>query len=122
MIAGVRTSWPHGGSSSNRGREQGRENLGRGNILAQVGNRRLIASNITGTSTGVSGVDANHPMYKEFMEFIKSKQTQGDSSLSYPAIVNDEAGENTEVTHKNAKDEVILLLENIDLQWKDDPW
>ncbi|KAG5570715.1 hypothetical protein H5410_060481 [Solanum commersonii] len=41
---------------------------------------------------------------------------------SYSAVINNEASENIEVYDKNEKDEVILLLEPRDLQWRDDPW
>ena len=61
-------------------------------------------------------------MYKEFMDFIKSKQTQDNTPPSYSSAVTEEGNENIEVYDKNEKDEVILLLEPIDLQWKEDPW
>ena len=71
----MRPSWP---SSSNRGKGRGRGGKTNNNVLAQIGNQRLIAANITktsaSTSIGISGIDASNPMYKEFMDFIQSKQ------------------------------------------------
>ncbi|KAG5580069.1 hypothetical protein H5410_050696 [Solanum commersonii] len=42
----------------------------RSNILAQVGNQKLIAANIASTS----GLNTDHPMYNEFLDFMQSKQ------------------------------------------------
>ncbi|KAG5615880.1 hypothetical protein H5410_015704, partial [Solanum commersonii] len=105
------------GSSTRRGTIGG----GRGHILIQHGNKQLITTNISGgSSSGTSGVDINHPMYKEFMDFIKSKKEEDNNTPSYSTIlINDE---NTEVFDLNDKKEVILLLENSDLRWRDEPW
>ena len=40
---------------------------------------------------------------------------------SYSSVVTEEENKNIEVYDKNEKDEVTLLLEPIDLQWKDYP-
>ena len=109
----MRPSWS---SSSNRGRGRGRGreiHMGSNNILAQLGKQRLIATNIAGTSTGISGIDDNHPMYREFMDFIQSKQ---QTQPSYSSIVNEEAIENVEIYDKNEIDEIVLILEPKDLQ------
>lgn len=116
----MRPSWP---SSSNRGKGRGRGGRTNNNVLAQIGNQRLIAANITktsaSTSTGISGIDASNPMYKEFMDFIKSRQQE---QPSYSAVANEEVIENIEVYDQNDLDEIILILDPRDLQWKDEPW
>ncbi|KAG5580072.1 hypothetical protein H5410_050699 [Solanum commersonii] len=88
---------------------------GRGNILAQVGNQKLIATNIASTS----GLNANHLMYMEFLDFMQSKQRKDNIPQSYSTILTDE--ENIEIFDQNDKKEVILLLEQSDLRWKNDP-
>ncbi|KAG5568027.1 hypothetical protein H5410_064955 [Solanum commersonii] len=67
---------PSGSSSSIRGRGRGRGKtpMGRNNILAQIRNQKLIASNITEAYTSTSGINTEHLMYKEFMNFIQSRQ------------------------------------------------
>lgn len=56
------------------------------------------------------------------MNFIESKQTQNNAPPSYSSAVTEERNENIKAYDKNKKDKVILLVEQIDLQWKDDPW
>ncbi|KAK4724365.1 hypothetical protein R3W88_027144 [Solanum pinnatisectum] len=109
----MKPSWP-----PTRGRG-GRGTRGRGgHILAQLENKKLVADSSSSTDTG--GFKINHPMYKEFMDFMKSKQSQDNTPPTYSTILMDE--ENIEVFDLNEKKEVILLLENNDLKWKDDPW
>ncbi|KAG5607794.1 hypothetical protein H5410_029286 [Solanum commersonii] len=100
-------------------------NSGRGgHILAQQGNRTLTSFNVSQTtassSSGTSGgVDINHPMYKEFMDFMKSKK-ETSSSTTYSSVLIDD--ENIEVFDMNSKKDVILLLEKNDLRWRNEPW
>uniref|UniRef100_M1AGX3 Uncharacterized protein n=1 Tax=Solanum tuberosum TaxID=4113 RepID=M1AGX3_SOLTU len=110
-----------GSSSSIRGRGRGKAPMGRDNVLAQIENQKLIASNIAETYTSTSGIITEHPMYKKFMNFIQFRQVQGTNPPSFSSAITDEGNENIEVFDKNEKDEVILL-EPMDLQWKDDPW
>ncbi|KAG5621592.1 hypothetical protein H5410_006810 [Solanum commersonii] len=111
-------------TSQKRGRGV-RSNSGRGgHILAQQGNRTLTSFNVSQTtassSSGTSGgVDINHPMYKEFMDFMKSKK-ETSSSTTYSSVLIDD--ENIEVFDMNSKKEVILLLEESDLRWRNEPW
>ncbi|KAG5576759.1 hypothetical protein H5410_056893 [Solanum commersonii] len=77
---------------------------------------QTTASSSSGTS---GGVDINHPMYKEFMDFMKSKK-ETSSSTTYSSVLIDD--ENIEVFDMNSKKEVILLLEDIDLRWRNEPW
>uniref|UniRef100_K4BZH2 Uncharacterized protein n=1 Tax=Solanum lycopersicum TaxID=4081 RepID=K4BZH2_SOLLC len=116
----MRPSWP---SSSNRGRGRGRGGRTNNNVLAQIGNQKLIAATITrtpaSTSTGISGIEASNPIYQEFMDFIKSRQQE---QPSYSAVANEEVVENIEVYDQNDLDETILILDQRDLQWKDEPW
>lgn len=97
-------------SSSNRGRGRGRGGRTNNNVLAQIGNQKLIVANITrtsaSTSTGISGIEASNPMYQEFMDFIKSRQQEHPSYSAYD---------------QNDLDETILILDQRDLQWKDEP-
>ncbi|KAG5576769.1 hypothetical protein H5410_056903 [Solanum commersonii] len=53
---------------------RGKEPMGRNNILAQIGNQKLIALNIAEAYTSTSGINTEHPMYKKFMNFIQSRQ------------------------------------------------
>ncbi|KAG5611426.1 hypothetical protein H5410_022707 [Solanum commersonii] len=94
-----------------------------GHILAQQGNRTLTSFNVshsTASSSGTSGIDTNHPMYKEFMDFMKSKKAVNNSPPSYSSVLIDD--ENIEVFDMNDKIEVILLLEESDLKWRNEPW
>ncbi|KAG5616548.1 hypothetical protein H5410_016372 [Solanum commersonii] len=77
---------------------------------------QTTASSSSGTS---GGVDINHPMYKEFMDFMKSKK-ETSSSTTYSSVLVDD--ENIEVFDMNSKKEVILLLEDSDLRWRNEPW
>ncbi|KAH0781364.1 hypothetical protein KY290_000962 [Solanum tuberosum] len=113
----LRPSWP---PPSRRG-GRGRTNSGRGgHILIQYGNKQLIAANSSSSTSVTSGIDINHPMYKEFMNFMKSKKESDNDPPAYSTILMDE--ENIEVFDLNDKREVILLLENSDLRWKNEPW
>ncbi|KAG5572450.1 hypothetical protein H5410_062216 [Solanum commersonii] len=115
----MRLVWP---PLSRRGRG-GRTNAGRGgHILAQQGNKTLTTfnSNVSAaSSSGTSGIDINHPMYKEFMNFMKSKK-EPDNNPTYSSILIDD--ENIKVFYMNDKKEVILLLEENDLKWRNEPW
>ncbi|KAG5589787.1 hypothetical protein H5410_040301 [Solanum commersonii] len=62
----------------------------------------------------------NQPMYKEFLDFMKSKKETDNTSPTYSTVLADE--ESTKVFDLNDKKEVILLLENSDLRWKHDLW
>ncbi|KAG5579517.1 hypothetical protein H5410_050144 [Solanum commersonii] len=113
----LRPSWP---PPSRRGR-RGRTNPGRrGHIIVQHGNKQLIATNSNSSTSGTSGIDINRSMYKEFMDFMKSKKESDNNPPIYSTIRMDEA--NIEVFDLNDKREVILLLENSDLRWKNEPW
>jgi len=79
--------------------------------------KKLVAAN---SSTSTSDINIDHPMYREFMDFIESKKASDNNPPTYSTILMDE--ENTEVFDLNDKREVILLLENSDLKWKNDPW
>ncbi|KAG5572457.1 hypothetical protein H5410_062223 [Solanum commersonii] len=92
-----------------------------GHILAQQGNKTLTSFNVsqtTASSSSGTSVDINHPMYKEFMDFMKSKKET--SSSTYSSVLIDD--ENIEVYDINSKKEVILLLEESDLRWRNEPW
>ncbi|KAG5577382.1 hypothetical protein H5410_057516 [Solanum commersonii] len=81
----MRPSWP---PPSRRGRG-GRTSAGRGgHILAQHGNKQLIAAN---SSPSTSGINKDHPMYKEFMDFMKFKKELDNSPPIYSsALMEDE--------------------------------
>ncbi|KAG5615335.1 hypothetical protein H5410_015159 [Solanum commersonii] len=90
--------------------------------LAQQDNKTLTTfnSNVSATSSsGTSGIDIDHPMYKEFINFMKSKK-EPDNNPTYSSILIDE--ENTEVFDMNDKKDVILLLEENDHKWRNEPW
>ncbi|KAG5585169.1 hypothetical protein H5410_045603 [Solanum commersonii] len=94
-----------------------------GHILAQQDSRTLTSFNVshsTSSSSGTSGIDINHPMYKDFMDFMKSKKELDNNPPSYSSILIDD--ENIEVFDMNDKKEVILLLEDSDLKWRNEPW
>ncbi|KAG5632037.1 hypothetical protein H5410_003754 [Solanum commersonii] len=87
------------------------------------GSRTLTSFNVshsTASSSGTSGIDVNHPMYKEFMDFMKSKKEMDNNLPSYSSVLIDD--ENIEVFDLNDKKEVILLLEESDLKWRNEPW
>ncbi|KAG5570708.1 hypothetical protein H5410_060474 [Solanum commersonii] len=62
----------------------------------------------------------NHPMYKEFLNFMQSKEGKHNIPQSYSTVLTDK--ENIEIFDQNDKKEVILLLEQSDLRWRDEPW
>ncbi|KAG5590173.1 hypothetical protein H5410_040687 [Solanum commersonii] len=76
-------------------------------------------SSTTASSSGTSGIDINHPMYKEFINFMQSKK-ELDNNPTYSSIMIDD--ENIDVFDMNDKKEVILLLEENDLKWRNKPW
>ncbi|KAG5630151.1 hypothetical protein H5410_001868 [Solanum commersonii] len=86
-------------------RGRGRTNPGRGgHILAQQGNKTLTSFNVndsTTSSSGSSGININHPMYKEFMDIMKSKKELDNNPPSYSSILMDD--ENIEVFDMNDK-------------------
>ncbi|KAG5609738.1 hypothetical protein H5410_021019 [Solanum commersonii] len=53
------------------------------------------------------------------MDFMKSKKVD-NTPPAHSTILMDE--ENTELFDLNDKTEVVLLLENSDFKWKNDPW
>ncbi|KAG5632506.1 hypothetical protein H5410_004223 [Solanum commersonii] len=59
-------------------------------------------------------------MYKELMDFMKSRKESNNNPPTYSTILMDD--ENIELFDLNDKREVILLLENSDLRWKNEPW
>ncbi|KAG5630647.1 hypothetical protein H5410_002364 [Solanum commersonii] len=94
----LRPSWPPPGRRGGRGRS----NSGRGgHILIQHGNKQLIAANSSSSTSGTSGVDINYPMYKEFMDFMKSKKESDNNPPTYSTILMDD--ENIEVFDLNDK-------------------
>jgi hypothetical protein len=96
------------GSSSFRG---GR---GRGNILAQYGNKKLIAADLTST---------NDPLYKEFLEFKKRQEGNSQaSSSSYASIANEENEESITSYAENPHKEIIIFLEFSDIKRENNPW
>ncbi|KAG5598444.1 hypothetical protein H5410_029814 [Solanum commersonii] len=66
-----------------RGRTQGGSG---GHILAQQGSKQLISANIA-SSSGTSGIDIRHPMYKEFMDFMKSKNSSDNNPPTYSSVI-----------------------------------
>jgi len=84
---------------------------------------RIIVFNqlITTNSVSTSGLNTNHPMYKEFLDFMQAKQKKGwySSNLFNSSHIYEES---TKIFDQNNKKEVILLLEYSDLRWKNDPW
>jgi len=101
-----------------RGRGRAATNSRENNILAQIGNQRLIAANVTEGNT-------EHPLYKEFMDFIKSKKDEGTSSSNVPtysSVISEDANDNFETYSQKESKELIILLEQSDLKWKDNPW
>ncbi|KAG5581148.1 hypothetical protein H5410_051775 [Solanum commersonii] len=104
-------------------RGRGRTNPRGGHILAQQGNKTLTSFNVNDSATsssGTSGININHPMYKEFMDFMKSKKELDNNPPSYSSILMDD--ESIEVFDMNEKREVIVLLEENDLKWRNEPW
>ncbi|KAG5585430.1 hypothetical protein H5410_045864 [Solanum commersonii] len=80
----------------------------------------LEGGNDTTSSIGTSGININHPMYKEFMDFMKSKKELDNNTPSYSSILMDD--ENIVVFDMNDKKKVTLLLEENDFKWRNEPW
>ncbi|KAG5590986.1 hypothetical protein H5410_041500 [Solanum commersonii] len=110
-------------ASESSSSHEGENDRRRGHILAQQGNRTLTSFNVNDSATSSSetgGININHLMYKEFMDFMKSKKELDNNPPSYSSILIDD--ENIEVFDMNDKKEVILLLEENDLKWRNEPW
>jgi hypothetical protein len=106
---------PRGGSSPNRGGRGGR-------VIAQIGNQRLIANNIANNASSSGSTPGKEdPLYKEFLAYKASKSQSGESQPSYANVATQEDSEEG-VYEQTPHKEVILLLENKDLRWKDQPW
>lgn len=104
-----------GGYSPNRGGRGGR-------IIAQFGNQRLIANNISNISSSSGSVPGKEdPLYKEFLAYKASKSQSENSQQSYANIASQEEPDEG-VYEQTPQKEIILLLENKDLKWKDEPW
>ncbi|KAG5632290.1 hypothetical protein H5410_004007 [Solanum commersonii] len=73
-------------NNNNNNNKRGRTGAGRGNILAQMGNQKLVATNIASTN----GLNIDHPMYKEFFNFMQSKQGKDNVPQSYSTVLTDE--------------------------------
>ncbi|XP_047268094.1 uncharacterized protein LOC124898500 [Capsicum annuum] len=110
-----------GSSSSFRGIGGRNSPRGRGNVLVQIGNQRLISLSITNSS--FSSMNTDEQTYQEFLEFMKFKSNkQGDNEVpSYSSILKDD-NENTELYERNKIEKVIISPEKHDLRWKDNPW
>ncbi|KAI5657609.1 hypothetical protein M9H77_26402 [Catharanthus roseus] len=79
-----------------------------------MGNKKLIAENIA---------DTDASLYEEFKKFLADKQKQESetsSSGSYSQVISEE--DNIASYHTNTHKEIIFLLDNKDLQWRNDPW
>ena len=102
-----------------RGFPSNRGGRGRGGqIIAQYGNKKLIASNIASSSS--SGTSPYQD--PEYQEYLKEKaRKQGHTPATYANIAAHEESDEG-VYEQNSHKELILFLENKDLKWKDDPW
>ncbi|KAI5657610.1 hypothetical protein M9H77_26403 [Catharanthus roseus] len=80
-----------------------------------MGNKQLIAENLTNKEDDAL-------LYEEFKQYLANKKKQAgetSSSRSYSQIISEE--DNITSYHNNTHKEIIFLLENKDLQWKNDP-
>ncbi|KAK4363134.1 hypothetical protein RND71_018375 [Anisodus tanguticus] len=113
----IRPNWPD--DSSYRGRGGRGRGTGRGNTIVQQGNNKLV------NQPGTSSVDKDSPLYQQFMEFIKSRgegnNPQSPAHPSYAEIAHEEQDENEGYEKLNKKD-VILILDDKDLERRDEPW
>ncbi|KAG5570720.1 hypothetical protein H5410_060486 [Solanum commersonii] len=64
----------------------------RNNILVQIEIRRKYLEHCR----SISGINTGHPMYREFMNFIPSRQVKGNKPPSYSSAVAEEGNENIE--------------------------
>ncbi|KAK4359409.1 hypothetical protein RND71_021638 [Anisodus tanguticus] len=113
----MRPNWP--GDSNYRGRGGRGRGAGRGNTILQQGNKKLV------NQPGTSSVDKDSPLYQQFMDFIKSRgegnNPQPSVQPSYAEIAHDEQ-DDSEGYEKLNKRDVILILDNKDLERRDEPW
>ncbi|KAG5579249.1 hypothetical protein H5410_049876 [Solanum commersonii] len=86
--------------------------------ITRLKEKNVVIESVASSSN--SGMNIDHPMYKEFMDFMKSKEKLDNNPPSYSSILIDD--ENIEVFDLNDKKEVILLLEESDLKWRNEPW
>ncbi|KAL3830792.1 hypothetical protein ACJIZ3_019594 [Penstemon smallii] len=103
-----------------RGRGRGNSSYrGRGrNFTYQIGNSWLIAENIANiaSSSGNIPQDQNNSSYEEIPDLTKQKKRKNNN---IPPSYDDEDSYNEEQITSN---EVILVIENCDLEWKEYPW
>ncbi|MFS7896230.1 hypothetical protein Hanom_Chr00s004264g01721121 [Helianthus anomalus] len=127
------------GKSSSYGRSQTSSYRGRGHnsasnnrqdmVLAQIGNRRLIASNIASSSnevisssnTGDIQIDQNDPLYEKIMDLIKAqKEKEITKPPTYATTVQDnDEDDSWFITERQKK---IIILNQEDIKLLDDPW
>ncbi|KAF5760605.1 hypothetical protein HanXRQr2_Chr16g0755451 [Helianthus annuus] len=134
------TTIPRGrGKSSSYGRSQTPSYRGRGHnsannnrqdmVLAQIGNRRLIASNIasssneviSSTNTGDIQINQNDSLYEKIMDLIKAqKEKEITKPPTYATTVQDnDEDDSWFITERQKK---IIILNQEDIKLLDDPW
>ncbi|KAL7137835.1 hypothetical protein ABFS83_10G120600 [Erythranthe nasuta] len=93
------------------------------NTILQDGKKKLIAQSFSGSYTSSNPKD---PLHDEFQEFLKQKQQkegnihESSSHASYANIAKDDDDSNLYI--ENLNKEIILLIEEKDSQWADNPW
>ncbi|KAL7090607.1 hypothetical protein ACP275_12G051900 [Erythranthe tilingii] len=93
------------------------------NTILHHGKKKLIAQSFSGSNTSSYTKD---PLHDEFQEFLKQKQQkegnipESSSHASYANIVKDD--DDSHLYIENLNKEIILLIEEKDSQWADNPW
>ena len=105
---------------SNIGRGRGQKGTGRGTVLAQMGNKRLIADKIADTAE-TSGNTQKQITFADYLAFIEAQKKGNNMPPSYSSALVIDDNEDIDSYEENTQRELIILAENDDLQWKDDP-
>ena len=91
--------------------------------IVRHGNRALVRENISGIGKFNNIPEEENELFKQFLEFKKEhkKLTTDESSASYAKMLQED--EDELVNYKFSEHhEIIILLENDDLRWENDPW
>ena len=112
-------------ASRGRGQSSYRGRGGRGEwVIAQHGSQRLIATEIANTTSSSTGnIQINASDYKQFLEYKKKCEAESSNTATYANIASEEDNDPDDSFsyEKSFSKEEVLLSENKDLKWRDEP-
>ncbi|MFS7967129.1 hypothetical protein Hanom_Chr09g00782131 [Helianthus anomalus] len=122
-------SYRRGQTTSYRGRGYNSANNSRQDmVLAQIGKRRLIASNIasssneviSSTDTGDIQINQNDPLYEKIMDLIKAQKEK--DIIKPPNATTAQDNDEDDSWFITERQKKIIILNQEDIKLLDDPW